>query len=133
MQPLAEHIQPSAIGLDGARDDRGEDTRLCGAGEHGRAAPKIPSQAGRQLRVDVFTPLSAQGAVSGGGSFLDPLCGQEGRARRPLVGQGRGGDAEKLYISCVSRSGTVWKVEATHRRILFHNVKEARERVKEQL
>lgn len=41
-----------------------------------------------------------------------------------------GDDAENFYISCISRSGTVWKIEATDSHIPFYDVERARERIK---
>ncbi len=39
------------------------------------------------------------------------------------------GDDENFYISCISRSGTVWRIEGTNRRIPFYDVELARERI----
>ncbi len=39
------------------------------------------------------------------------------------------GDDENFYISCISRSGTVWRIERTSRRIPFYDVERAKERI----
>lgn len=42
------------------------------------------------------------------------------------------GDPENFYISCISRSGTVWRIEATDRSIPFYEVELAKERIQKE-
>ena len=65
------------------------------------------------------------------GHSLAPFVAMKAVGGIPWWDEGEG-DTENFYISCISRSGTVWKIEATGKRIPFYDVEQARERIKEQ-
>jgi uncharacterized repeat protein (TIGR04076 family) len=61
---------------------------------------------------------------------MSPYVAMKAVGGVPWWDEGRGDD-DSFYISCISRSGTVWRIEQTNRRIPFYDVDQARERIKE--